>query len=271
LTPQLVEGIIAGGKGPVSLDGQGGSREHVYREKDDAMQHDEYLERRREFQAIRMDSIGAFDKAVLSLATGSLVLSMTFLEKIGKPYNAVTHILVLAAWISFLSAILCNLLSYWFARWNMDLKIRELDECYEKELRCGQEEKKPETVFWQNRATSRCNSGALITFFIGLLSFSIYTVSVQYGSYSTLRLNQAKEKTMSSGNPQNLNEGKTETPKAVSKPDRSTPITVKHGATETPQAVLRPAKPGTTETPQSVLRPAEGTSGQGPKSGTGKS
>ncbi|MBN1362167.1 MAG: restriction endonuclease [Sedimentisphaerales bacterium] len=91
-----------------------------------SMKHDEYLKRRDELLQIRMDSFSSFDKAILSLATGSLALSIAFLDKIGQPFNCFSFVLILFAWIFFFVVILFNLASYLFARQNMDRKIAEL-------------------------------------------------------------------------------------------------------------------------------------------------
>ena len=63
------------------------------------MTHDEYLKRRDELLKIRTVSLDAFDKAILTLATGSLALSITFLDKIGKPYNVLTSALIFVSWV----------------------------------------------------------------------------------------------------------------------------------------------------------------------------
>ena len=98
------------------------------------MDHQEYLKRRDELVKIRTDSHDSFDKAVLSLATGSLALSVAFLDKIGAPFSRLTFSLIFATWITLFLVILANLLSYLFAKSNMDQKIQQLDETYRKEI-----------------------------------------------------------------------------------------------------------------------------------------
>ena len=92
------------------------------------MDHEEYLKRRDELLNIRTESFNSFDKAVMSLATGSLALTITFLDKIGTPFNRLTFFLIFATWILLFIVILANLLSYMFAKCNMDRKIKELDD-----------------------------------------------------------------------------------------------------------------------------------------------
>ncbi len=111
------------------------------------MKECEYLKRRDELLGIRMDSFNSFDKAILTLATGSLALSVTFLEEIGKPFSVVTFGLILGVWIAFLLVIFLNLLSYYFARVNMDKKISDLDQRYRKELENNEPDKNSEPFF----------------------------------------------------------------------------------------------------------------------------
>jgi hypothetical protein len=92
------------------------------------MNHEEYMKRRAELLAIRDDSFEAFDKSILTLSTGCLALSITFLDKIGRPFNKITFILIFASWLAFLIVIVFNLASYLFAKWNMDKKIDELNQ-----------------------------------------------------------------------------------------------------------------------------------------------
>jgi hypothetical protein len=230
------------------------------------VEHNDYLKRRDELLSIRMDSFTSFDKAVLSLATGSLALSMTFLEKIGKPFDLLTFRLILLAWVAFFIVIILNLCSYLFARANMDRKIKELDSRYQRELDTGQEDKSREAVFWHNRATRACNTGALLAFGIGVLFFMMYVMKIQAKNYGDLQSNVAeKENNMANEERQNLGEGKTEAPRAISSrtPSNapSTGKVITHGATEAPQAVLRPVTPST-EVPSQVPQ------GKGAEAGT---
>ncbi len=215
-------------------------------EQEKKMNHEEYLKRRDELLGIRMGSFSSFDKAILSLATGSLALSITFLDRIGKPFDNTTFAMIFLTWISFFLVILFNLASYLFALSNMNRKIAELDCRYKKELDTNKEDTKPEVVFWQNRAISVCNIGAFIAFFAGVLLFVVYIINIQAKNYQEVQSTARKENTMPDGK-KNINEGKTESPKAVTQTTHK-PLTqgdniVTHGATEVPQAVLRPAKP----------------------------
>jgi hypothetical protein len=221
--------------------------------------HDDYLKRRDELKTIRMDSFNSFDKAVLSLSTGSLALSITFLEKIGAPFNNFTYVCICLAWIAFFFVILSNLASYHFARANMDKKLEDLDRRYSAELSSGQQDTSPEVFFWQNRATNWCNSVALVSFTLGVMFFVIYIMIIQDKNFSDLQKKQKEEQKMAE-NASTINKGGTEIRQPIRRPPGTPPIIVpasfgRRGATESPTAIGRPMHLGRTESPQAVLRP----------------
>lgn len=232
--------------------------------------HEEYLRRRDELLTIRTDSLGTFDKAVLSLATGSIALSIAFLDRIGTPFNGRTIYLISLSWGVFLLVILANLASYLLAKWNMDRKIEELDDRYRKATeRTTTEPTVPpkEKTFWQRTATDACNITAFVLFFLGMLTFTLYIVEIQRHNYQKLRVTQAEEAAMSMKKTggvtevaapvarQTLNEGKTEAPRAVPGPKApevvGPPETVTKGLTEAPAAVPKPPATPTPSAPDS--------------------
>jgi len=154
---------------------------------DEDLRYQDYLKRRDELLNIRSSSFASFDKALLSLSTGAIALSIVFLEKIGPPFDVSTLILIHTAWGAFALTIVSNLLSYHFATKNMDLKIAELDKRYTKEREDKSPDTSPEHVFWQRKATSFCNKFALITFFAGVLLFTAYVMSIQIENYRELQ------------------------------------------------------------------------------------
>jgi len=202
------------------------------------MNHDEYLKRRDELLAIRADSFDSFDKYIVTLSTGCLALSITFLDKIGKPFNKATFILIAVSWIAFLVVLLFNLASYLFAKSNMDKKIAELDKKYKKELETKKEDDAPETFYWQNKATKFCNNAAFVVFFIGVCTILTYVSLIQYNNYSNMKEIHMETIVMSENKKTQINEGKTESPKAV-----TTTVDITKGKIEAPQAVNRPSTP----------------------------
>ena len=144
------------------------------------MRHEEYLARRTELLSIRSDSFNSFDRAVLALATGGLALSVTFIDRIGKPFNTITLVLLLSTWISLSLVLVANMLSFFFAQRNMDQKISELDRIYRDVAKTrGASKASAEHTFWQKRATEFCNSASLVFFLIGYLSFTVYVILIQ--------------------------------------------------------------------------------------------
>jgi hypothetical protein len=235
------------------------------------MDHEEYLKRRDELLKIRTDSHDSFDKAVLSLATGSLALSIAFLDKIGTPFNRLTFALIFATWAGFFLVILCNLLSYLFAKSNMDRKIQDLDDSYRKEIREGKAEEGVDRTFWQRRATDICNNAAFLTFAVSIVAFTCYIVAIQKHNFGELSKKQKEEQVMSMKKTagvteaktpvakQVITEGKTEIGRAIPSSARITPL----GATEAPRAVSAPTGTngggsvirGATEAPRAVAKP----------------
>ena len=202
------------------------------------MNHEEYMKRRAELLAIRDDSFEAFDKSILTLSTGCLALSITFLDKIGRPFNKITFILIFTSWLAFLIVIVFNLASYLFAKWNMDKKIDELNNKYRKELETKNADDAPEKVYWQNKATRFCNTSALILFCTGVLTILIYASLIQINNYSVMK----ETRVMSENKKTQINKGKIEAPKAVTTQVDPNKINT-YGKTESPQAVIRPSKP----------------------------
>lgn len=231
------------------------------------MEHEEYLKRRDELLKIRTKSFDAFDKAILSLATGSLALSVTFLEKIGKPFDLLTITLIFISWTTFFLVIVANLLSYLFAKSNMDRKIAELDDTRRREIESGSPIIEVEKTYWQRKATDICNICAFVLFAVGVATFTYYIVEIQKHNYAELKKVQEQEKKeMTNKNAEGsgkgaplaqkiidvckdlLSENHTEVSRAVGKPVlQAAPLTkqapasdVIKGQTEAPQAVQRP-------------------------------
>lgn len=209
------------------------------------MTHEQYLHRRDELLRIRADSFGAFDKTVLSLATGSLALTITFLEKIGAPYDCATLVLISAAWLAFLLVLLANLISYHFARANMDQKIKALDAKYRKEGETAKADDSPEEIFWQKKATSWCNLVALVLFCVGAVCFMAYVTKIQLKRFDELKSGRMEDGRMAEdqqapaeGNPKpsaDVTKGQVEAPQAA---PPIGPKLVTAGQVEAPQAAL---------------------------------
>jgi len=228
------------------------------------MEHPEYLMRRDELVKIRTDSFISFDRAVLSLATGGLALSVTFLDKIGAPFNKSSYFLIIATWLSLFVVILANLLSYHFAKANMWEKIQELDDRYKRELEQStptpiDPPRKPdvEKQFWQRKATDICNDTAFYAFFVGIAFFTVYIIQIQMNNYNKTVVQQPKEESVMS---LKKTAGLTEVSAPVAKQPSIGPLN--NGLTEVRAPITQRIREGQTEVPAAVSRMQSGTRGQ---------
>jgi len=130
-----------------------------------------YLNRRDELINIRESSFEFFDKNVLQLSVGILALSLTFLDKIGRPDTICTLILISASWLSFIGVITSTLCSFYFAEKNMDKKLKELDDNYKN----GNDK---DSCFVWKHLTNFCNRLSLSLFIIGLVFFVLYGITI---------------------------------------------------------------------------------------------
>lgn len=142
-----------------------------------------YEERRAELAKIRSDSMDSFDKSILQVSTGALVITITFIDKIGKPYDYFTNFLLIIFWSLFLGVILVNIFSYWSAQKNMDFKINNLDARFRKYH--GDWQCIPEQFSRWKLCTEICNQIALWCFVAGAILFFTYAFMVQNHNYQT--------------------------------------------------------------------------------------
>jgi hypothetical protein len=147
------------------------------------MTHDEYLARRNELLSIRSDSFDSFDRTILALSTGGLALSITFLDRIGKPTNSLTLVLILISWIGMGLVLVSNMLSFFFAQQNMDRKIADLNENYTGQSRSRKARFAVERFYWQKFATEICNHLSLGFFLIGFATFTLYVIIIEVGRF----------------------------------------------------------------------------------------
>ena len=189
-----------------------------------------YDDRREELVRIRAESIESLDKAILQLSTGVLVITVTFLDKIGKPYDAPTLALILLAWVFFILVIALHLLSFHFATKNADFKIEDLNSRAKKYGEKWTESEEGTSCY--KKITERCNRFALSAFIIGIALFLVYAGCVQYKQYREIS-KPKKETSMSEKKP--INEGLTEVPEVT---------LLKKGQTEAPEQVIIIDHPG---------------------------
>jgi hypothetical protein len=148
-----------------------------------------YNERRKDLDTIRANSIDSFDKALLQVSTGALVVTITFIDKIGKPYDEYTHWILIFFWLLFLLVIPIIILGYWLAKKNMDFKIKDLDERYDAcpdDWQANRKEGISKYKFW----TEVCSFSSLGIFFLGALLFFYYAYLVQMNNFKIIMTNE---------------------------------------------------------------------------------
>ena len=74
------------------------------------------IEERKTLEKALLDQSGSFDKWVLTLASGALALSLTFIEKIVPHPDTNTINFLIGAWSCFGSSILLTLISFLFSQ-----------------------------------------------------------------------------------------------------------------------------------------------------------
>jgi hypothetical protein len=146
------------------------------------MEYEFYKEVRDGYSKSRVEAQGGFDKTLIALSTGELVLSIGFIEKIGRPYSAFTNLLIISAWAVLTICVVSNILSFYFAEKHNSHMIDEIDQFYQKQ--------EPGKLFgagtkhWSNTSTSFFNHAALVTFLIGTVLFSVYVVKTQFRAFN---------------------------------------------------------------------------------------
>lgn len=209
-------------------------------------QNEYYVKRKTELSTIRSNSVDSFDKALFQISTGALVITITFIDKIGKPYDTFTNSLLIIFWALFFLVILANILSYWSAQKNMDFKIKDLDDRYKKRGENWQEI--PEKFSKWKKVTEFCNQAALWMFVLGASLFFVYAFMVQTHNYTLVNKEEVDIMTDKS---KFTEDGKADN-KEIGREDRGTasidyadvvPNKFNKGETEVPENVLKPNPP----------------------------
>lgn len=142
------------------------------------IRHDEYLKRRNELMTIRESSQSSYDKAILYLSTGGLVLSATFLEQIGKPFDLLTTLLINFTWLFLALSIISNVAGYFFAVKNMDIKLNNLDAAY----KANEEITKADKNSIHKNLVEWSNVSSIMFFLIAFMIFTFFVVLIQKGA-----------------------------------------------------------------------------------------
>jgi hypothetical protein len=90
-----------------------------------------YLEHRKMLAASRQSAFDAFDRAVLTLSSAMLALSMSFIRDIAN--GLMLQELLYCSWLSFFGAIVCTLMSFVESQRSMDLQEQIANDYYVRE------------------------------------------------------------------------------------------------------------------------------------------
>jgi len=117
-------------------------------------------ERKNQLLKIRDYAEEQFDKLLIYLSSGGLILTIGFVENIIKINESTCLSLLIMTWISFTGSLIVMLFSHRSSLRSMDLELK------------GKEEK---SDFW-DRITKCLNWVGLILLISGVLSFIIYVL-----------------------------------------------------------------------------------------------
>lgn len=89
-----------------------------------------YQETRKDLLARQMQNSINYDKAILSLSTGALALSVAFINKVVQLATAEWRLLLLASWWLFVAALLSTLISFITSQKGIDLQLAYAEKGY---------------------------------------------------------------------------------------------------------------------------------------------
>lgn len=100
-------------------------------------QQDEYKEKRRIYERTRDDLLArqmknseSYDRAILSLSSGALVLSLSFIKDVVQPGHGHAYALLIVSWALFGASILLTLVSYLISQQGIGLQLEYAKKYY---------------------------------------------------------------------------------------------------------------------------------------------
>jgi hypothetical protein len=86
------------------------------------------LDHRKRLDELRVNQLTSYDKAVLTLSTGAIALSLLLLQWVSSRHAPEDIYLIAASWVALLVAILANLFSYQTSYEDVTREIAKLDQ-----------------------------------------------------------------------------------------------------------------------------------------------
>jgi len=133
---------------------------------------EQYLNLRKEVQEVDKNNSDQHDKAILQLATGTLALSVTFLEKIAPNPLPESLWVIATGWSALIVCIISMLLSFVFGQLACKSQLEIYDEMYENQVNVT---RPPKWTRW----TTSANLISFASFVVGIffiLGFSWYNL-----------------------------------------------------------------------------------------------
>jgi hypothetical protein len=149
--------------------------------------YEAYVGEREKLNSAALDVAARYDRTILALSAGTLVLSVTFLEKIMPAPVPWTIFILIPGWLLLLVSVLTQLFALSSSQYAVQKQIEWLDEDYSKyftatdleaSVRAGQLKQSPENPYVVE--TKRYNQAARWTLVLGLLCIFTFSASNMY-------------------------------------------------------------------------------------------
>ncbi|MFO0793178.1 MAG: hypothetical protein U0586_03900 [Candidatus Brocadiaceae bacterium] len=127
-----------------------------------------YLDERKQSIDAERDTAQQFDKAILTLASGALGLSITFIKQIAPHPKSQSIYFLIAAWTFFSFSILSTLISFLTSQ----SACRRQREILDQDI----SEKEPENKNNAGDWTSRLNYLSIAFFILGIIFLIVFSV-----------------------------------------------------------------------------------------------
>lgn len=128
-----------------------------------------YFDYQKQLWAGRQASFAEFDRALLSLSSGALALSLTFIKDVVPVSQAFGLPLLFGSWVLFLASIVCTLYSFIMSRKAYDLQLELAHDYYLEKNNAAFDKENS-----YGRMTDRLNKSAGLFFVLALLATLLF-------------------------------------------------------------------------------------------------
>jgi len=98
--------------------------------RNDGIEDYRYIDTRKAYVESKNVSLTSFDKYILTLASGALGISLTFINTIVPDIERATVTLLIIGWSGVIVSILSTLSSFLTSQWAFTVQIKVLDKSY---------------------------------------------------------------------------------------------------------------------------------------------